>query len=167
MINKGDIVFVADSEGVRDIVSALGNAIDDTTPIAILVNKGTASAAEVLTGALRDNQRANVAGEVTFGKGLIQTIVDLSDGSGVAVVRIIRVGFRPCRGVGVLRVELGRLVGRPVRIHSCNQTVHFLDIFIFLCIIFFSISLYLMCRRSPSTKPPRVLILTGWVLYRT
>lgn len=54
--------------------------------MAVLVNKGTASASEVLTGALKDNGRATVVGERTFGKGLIQTIVTLSDGSGVAVV---------------------------------------------------------------------------------
>lgn len=84
-LNKGDIVLVADSEGVRDIYSATGVAIETERPVTLLVNKGTASAAEVLTGALKDNRRATVAGETTFGKGLIQTIVDLSDGSGVAV----------------------------------------------------------------------------------
>jgi hypothetical protein len=51
----------------------------------VLVNKGTASAAEVLTGALQDNKRGVVVGEKTFGKGIIQTIVPLSDGSAVAV----------------------------------------------------------------------------------
>ena len=51
----------------------------------MLVNSGTASAAEVLTGALRDNNRALVFGDRTFGKGLIQTTVSLSDGSAVNV----------------------------------------------------------------------------------
>lgn len=40
---------------------------------------------QVLAGALKDNARARIAGENTFGKGLIQTVVDLSDGSGVAI----------------------------------------------------------------------------------
>lgn len=49
------------------------------------MNSGTASAAEVLAGALRDNNRALILGERTFGKGLIQTTVPLSDGSAVNV----------------------------------------------------------------------------------
>jgi hypothetical protein len=46
-VDKGDIVLIADSQGVRDIYSADGNAMDATTPLAVLVNKGTASASEV------------------------------------------------------------------------------------------------------------------------
>lgn len=84
-INKGVIVYIADSSGVRDIVEADGKAIRPTGPLTVLVNTGTASAAEVVTGALRDSGRALVLGERTFGKGLIQTTVSLSDGSGVNV----------------------------------------------------------------------------------
>eukprot|EP00775_Hariotina_reticulata_P007473 gene7473-7682_t len=85
LIDRGDIVLIADSQGVRDIYSADGNSIDKSTPLVVLVNKGTASASEVLAGALKDSRRAVIAGDRTFGKGLIQTVVDLSDGSGVAV----------------------------------------------------------------------------------
>jgi hypothetical protein len=73
------------SAGVRDIYSAENRAIDASTPLVVLANRGTASASEVLAGALKDNRRAAVAGENTFGKGLIQTLVELSDGSAVAV----------------------------------------------------------------------------------
>jgi len=59
--------------------------VEATAPLSILVNRGTASASEVLAGALKDNARGVIVGETTFGKGLIQTIVELSDGSGVAV----------------------------------------------------------------------------------
>ena len=73
------------SDGVRDVYAADGSALDTATPLAVLVNKGTASASEVLAGALKDNNRAMIVGENTFGKGLIQTLVELSDGSAVTV----------------------------------------------------------------------------------
>jgi len=104
-LNAGDIVLIADSDGIRDTYSADFSAIDERKPLSVLVNRGTASAAEVLTGALQDNKRAVVVGEQTFGKGIIQTIVPLSDGSAVAVtvaayqtpneVSINKVGITP------------------------------------------------------------------------
>jgi C-terminal peptidase prc len=85
LIDKGDIVLIADANGVRDVYEADGTAIDSRTPITVLVNRGTASASEVLAGALKDGGRATLVGENTFGKGLIQTLVPLSDGSAVAI----------------------------------------------------------------------------------
>lgn len=85
LIQSGDLVLIADSDGVRDVYEAEGDAIDTKTPMVVLVNKGTASASEVLAGALKDNTRARIVGENTFGKGLIQTLVELSDESAVTV----------------------------------------------------------------------------------
>ncbi|KAG2483375.1 hypothetical protein HYH03_017731 [Edaphochlamys debaryana] len=107
LLAGGDVVLIADSAGVRDIVSADAGALalDTRTPLSVWVNRGTASASEVLAGALKDNGRAVVVGDGTFGKGLIQTVVDLSDGSGLAVtvakyqtpsgLDINKVGIRP------------------------------------------------------------------------
>lgn len=50
LIDQGDVVLIADSQGVRDIYSADGNSIDKSTPLVVLVNKGTASASEVSQG---------------------------------------------------------------------------------------------------------------------
>jgi C-terminal peptidase prc len=86
LLSKGVVVYIADSDGVRDIFDAAGPpVVPASLPLAVLVDKGTASAAEVLAGALRDNGRARLLGERTFGKGIIQTTVELSDGSAVNV----------------------------------------------------------------------------------
>jgi carboxyl-terminal processing protease len=57
----------------------------DAFPIVVVVNRGTASAAEIVSGALQDHDRALIAGETTFGKGLVQTVYTLSDNTGLAL----------------------------------------------------------------------------------
>ena len=75
----------AGGRGGDNATTSTSFASELRAPLSVLVNRGTASAAEVLAGALHDNGRAVVLGERTFGKGLIQTVVPLSDGSAVAV----------------------------------------------------------------------------------
>jgi carboxyl-terminal processing protease len=54
-------------------------------PIVVLVNRGTASAAEIVAGAIQDHDRGLIAGETTFGKGLVQTVYPLSENTGLAL----------------------------------------------------------------------------------
>ncbi|MGB3201640.1 MAG: carboxyl-terminal processing protease CtpA [Nodosilinea sp.] len=81
---QGTIVYTVNRQGILDSFEAFGQAITDA-PLVVLVNEGTASASEILAGALQDNGRANLVGSTTFGKGLIQSLFDLSDGAGLAV----------------------------------------------------------------------------------
>ncbi|NJR24912.1 MAG: PDZ domain-containing protein [Richelia sp. CSU_2_1] len=83
-LDSGTIVYTVNRQGILGSFEASGQALTDD-PLIVLVNKGTASASEILAGALQDNGRAQLVGEKTFGKGLIQSLFDLSDGAGLAV----------------------------------------------------------------------------------
>ena len=83
-LSGGAIVETRNREGINDTIQASLQTVYDG-PMVILVNGGTASASEILAGALQDNERATLLGGQTFGKGLIQTLTNLSDGSGLAV----------------------------------------------------------------------------------
>ncbi|MFS8859351.1 S41 family peptidase [Synechococcus sp. H60.3] len=83
-IPKGDIVRVTDRYGIQDSIPATGEVLT-AAPLVVLVNQGSASASEVLAGALQDSGRAQLVGTRTFGKGLIQSLLELADGSGLAV----------------------------------------------------------------------------------
>lgn len=83
-LDEGTIVYTVNRNGIQDSFTAFGPALT-SDPLVVLVNQGTASASEILAGALQDNGRAQLVGERTFGKGLIQSLFNLSDGSGLAV----------------------------------------------------------------------------------
>ena len=83
-LSGGAIVETRNREGINDTIQASLQTVYDG-PMVTLVNGGTASASEILAGALQDNERATLLGGQTFGKGLIQTLTNLSDGSGLAV----------------------------------------------------------------------------------
>lgn len=83
-LDQGAIVRIVDRDGAAEQVEANHTALTKR-PLAVLVDGGSASASEILTGALKDNHRAVVVGTQTFGKALVQSVNPLSDGSGINV----------------------------------------------------------------------------------
>lgn len=85
-LEKGETILITQGkEKGEKITKSAKNPIIKDIPVVILVNEGTASASEILAGALRDNYGATIVGKTTYGKGVIQTLYTLSDGSGLKI----------------------------------------------------------------------------------
>ena len=83
-INKGIIVSTKTKDGITDIRKAKSRALTNR-PVVVLINESSASASEILSGAIKENNRGVLVGKKTFGKGLVQSVRSLSDGSGLTV----------------------------------------------------------------------------------
>ena len=80
LIGKGTIVYTKDNAGNKEYYKSDEKEID--LPMVVLINGGSASASEILTAALVDNNKAIAIGETSFGKGLVQSVKQLKDGTG-------------------------------------------------------------------------------------
>ncbi len=83
-LDDGKIVSTVNRKGTGEVWSANHTAITKK-PLVVLVDGGSASASEILSGALQDNKRAQLVGSKTFGKGLVQSVRPLIEGAGMAV----------------------------------------------------------------------------------
>lgn len=83
-LDRGDIVSTVNRNGVTDRQKANNRSLTDK-PLVVMVDGGSASASEILSGALQDNKRAILVGTKTFGKGLVQSVRGVGKGAGLAV----------------------------------------------------------------------------------
>ena len=82
-VANGNVLLEQDSSGNRKAYSVSGHTVDTSSPIVVLVNGDTASAAEIVSGSLQDNKRAVILGEKTFGTGTVLEEYPLADGSAI------------------------------------------------------------------------------------
>ena len=115
-LKSGTIVYTVNRYGIQGSFEASGSALTDD-PLVILVNQGTASASEILAGALQDNSRAQLVGETTFGKGLIQSLFELSNGSGLAVT-IAKYETPNHRDINKLGIKPDKVISSNLRTHE-------------------------------------------------
>lgn len=80
-IKSGHVLIQEDSKGNKTPLDVTGNPIDTTTPMVVLINGNSASAAEIVAASLKENGRATLIGEKTFGTGTVLQAFTLSDGS--------------------------------------------------------------------------------------
>ena len=84
LLPKGPIIRIVDKEGKEQVLTSDDSCVSDV-PMAVLVNGSTASAAELFTSALQDYKMATIIGTTTYGKGTMQTVIPLPDGSGITI----------------------------------------------------------------------------------
>lgn len=104
LLPESTIMKIVDSKGKETIEKATGKGID--IPIVVLINKGSASASEVLSVALHDNRKATLVGEKSFGKGIIQSIFPINNGGKTEGIKMTVAEYFGPNGTKIHKVGL-------------------------------------------------------------
>lgn len=102
-ISNAPLLYLEDKEGNRTPFDSLSRGTRSPIPMVVLINGGSASASEIVSGALQDNGLATLVGTTTFGKGLVQSLYPLRDGSALTVTEqgYLTSGGKDINGVGI------------------------------------------------------------------
>src|SRR5690606_13576829 len=84
-LDSGTVILYEQDKDSQQTFSAVEGGLANELPLAVLINQGTASAAELVAGALQDHERGVLIGQTTFGKGTVQQIFRLSDDSSLHI----------------------------------------------------------------------------------
>jgi len=134
-LDSGVILIQVDKEGNEVIERADSGDVGEEIPLAVLVGTGSASGAEVVAAALRDNGRAVIIGSTTFGKGSVNHLRELSDGGAlyITIARWLTPGGEQIEGIGLAPdieivpteedIEMGRDVQLFTAIDELRQTI--------------------------------------------
>lgn len=108
-LQKGDIIVSTRSnEGVREYFKS-NDRISLTMPLVVIINENSASASEIFAGAIQDHDRGVIVGRTSFGKGLVQRMIDLGDGSGLTLT------------VARYVTPSGRVIQRPYQMGKTDE----------------------------------------------
>ncbi|HAZ38202.1 MAG TPA: S41 family peptidase [Clostridiaceae bacterium] len=99
LLGKGTIVYTLDKDGKKEVLESDEDKIN--VPLVVLTNGGTASASEIVSGAVRDHKAGTLIGTTTFGKGLVQTVIPLIDGTGI---KVTTARYIPLREYSILQL---------------------------------------------------------------
>ena len=102
-VSGAPLVYLEDQEGIRTPFDSMVEGTRKPMPMAVLSNGSSASASEIVSGALQDNGLATLIGTTTFGKGLVQSLYPLRDGSALTVTEqgYLTSGGKDINGVGI------------------------------------------------------------------
>jgi len=128
-LKDGVVAYQVDRDGKKTAFNVRPGGAATEVPLVVLVNKGSASASEILAGAIQDRGRGIIIGEETFGKGSVNRFHELSDGSALYVTfaRWITPKERLIEGKGLLPdielplTEEDRLAGRDVQLERAQE----------------------------------------------